>query len=370
MNSTEALRLKFTVRENHDLFIKWFERIKKWVETDLERSLLELNNEGDVFYVQVPRTIFDINSGLLQSLALVINSLPHGNIRLEDVEADFSYMSGPSNGAEGIIRSFGTRGVILGAVLRPIQGIHPADLADVSYKLISAGLDFIRDIPGLIDQEASQIGLRISLIGEKIDKVKEETGRRAVYWVNVTSRLGKLIDIVQKSLDNGTRTLFYDLSIGCMDGITAIREAFGKKVFLYVNLPSYQSPFSPSILAKFARLYGADIVERPGYYGTNREEVSNIDRALASDIGVKKSLPAARNIHPGEVEANLAIFGEEQAIIADEAVYGHPMGEEAGVRSMRECIDAFLRGEKLPEIINSYEEIKIAVEKWGILAVQ
>jgi len=70
------------------------------------------------------------------------------------------------------------------------------------------------------------------------------------------------------------------------------------------------------------------------------------------------------------VEANLAIFGEKQAIIADEAIYEHPMGEEAGVRSMRECIDAFLRGEKLPEILNIHEEVKIAVEKWGILAVQ
>jgi Ribulose 1,5-bisphosphate carboxylase, large subunit len=70
------------------------------------------------------------------------------------------------------------------------------------------------------------------------------------------------------------------------------------------------------------------------------------------------------------VEANLAIFGEEQAIIADEAVYEHPMGEEAGVKSMRECIDAFLRGERLPEILNSHEEVKVAVKKWGILATQ
>lgn len=368
--STRALRLKFVVREDHTSFIKWFERLRKWVETDEERALLSLSNEGDAFYVQIPETILDTESGLLQSLALVIDSLPHGDIRLEDVEADFSHMPGPSNGAEGINRSLGARGVMLGAVLRPIQGIHPADLADVSYKLISAGLDFVRDIPGLINQEASQIGLRISLIEEKIDKIKEETGRRAVYWVNVTSKLEKLVDIVQKSLDSGARTLFYDLNVGCMDGIVTIREEFGKRIFLYVNLPSYQSSFSPSVLAKLARLYGADAVERPGYYGTNREEVLSIDRALTSGIEVKKSLPVARNIHPGEVEANLAIFGEEQAIIADEAVYEHPMGEEAGVKSMRECIDAFLRGERLPEILNSHEEVKVAVKKWGILATQ
>jgi ribulose 1,5-bisphosphate carboxylase large subunit-like protein len=367
---TGALRLKFIVREDHNSFIKWFEKLRKWVETDEERSLLSLSSEGDAFYVQIPETILDTDSGLLQSLALVIDSLPHEGIRLEDIEADFSRMPGPSNGAEGISRSLGTRGVMLGAVLRPIQGIHPADLADVSYKLISAGLDFIRDIPGLINQETSQIGLRISLIEEKIDKAKEETGRRAVYWVNVTSRLERLTDIVQKSLDSGAKALFYDLNVGCIDGIAAIREEFGKKVFLYVNLPSYQGSFSPSILAKLARLYGADVVERLGYYGTNKEEVLSIDKALTSGTEIKKSLPVARNIHPGEVEANLAIFGEEQAIIADEAVYEHPMGEEAGVKSMRECIDAFLRGERLPEILNSHEEIKIAVKKWGILVIQ
>ncbi len=45
---------------------------------------------------------------------------------------------------------------------------------------------------------------------------------------------------------------------------------------------------------------------------------------------------------------------------------GHPMGYTAGAKAWQQAIDATMQGLPLSEYAQTHEELKSAIEKWGI----
>jgi len=137
----------------------------------------------------------------------------------------------------------------------------------------------------------------------------------------------------------------------------------------------YPSPHhgiaAPLLLGKLMRLAGADLVLFPSPYGSvvmPKEENMAVRDALATDVmPLKRSFPVpSAGIHPGLVPLIHRDFGLDVVVNAGGGIHGHPLGTAAGGRAFRQAIDAVLAGERLSEAAERHDELRAAVEAWGI----
>lgn len=90
--------------------------------------------------------------------------------------------------------------------------------------------------------------------------------------------------------------------------------------------------------------------------------------ALTSDgLPLRKSFPVpSAGIHPGLVPLIHRDFGLDVVVNAGGGIHGHPLGTAAGGRAFRQAIDAVLAGEPLREAAKRHDELRAAIEAWGI----
>ena len=69
---------------------------------------------------------------------------------------------------------------------------------------------------------------------------------------------------------------------------------------------------------------------------------------------------------PGHIEDIINKFGKDVMIAAGGAIHGHPMGPAAGARAFRQGIDAVMSGKTLQEAKTDNEELRVALDLWGI----
>ena len=68
----------------------------------------------------------------------------------------------------------------------------------------------------------------------------------------------------------------------------------------------------------------------------------------------------------GHIEDIIQKFGIDVMIAAGGAIHGHPMGPAAGARAFRQGIDAVMAGKTLEEAKADHEELRMALDLWGI----
>lgn len=322
--------------------------------------------------VRVPSDLIDPNapaSHMAQVLMEVVRSVPV-KCRVSSIEVPPDLFAGPKVGLQGIRKLTGTRGPLLGVVIRS-ESSEPFDQAKKFYELAVAGADIGVETPFLLDQPFSPLSARVSHAADMVDRVREEVGRRVIYAVSVDTRSDALMSLVESAADAGISCVA--LGSPTFEAIEAIARS-GHRVAVYVRggaMDPGLSWASPEAAAALLRLAGADVVERPSAgWRLGRSEISSIDSALLGKLveRAKKSLPAAVGmVHPGSVETNVLLFGTDQALMFDEGVYGHPWGCKSGVIAARAALDAALRGEGFYEAVEGSEELKLAADRWGYL---
>lgn len=62
-------------------------------------------------------------------------------------------------------------------------------------------------------------------------------------------------------------------------------------------------------------------------------------------------------------------FGIDSIINAGGGVHGHPNGAIGGGQAFRSAIDATLAGTSLKEAANVHEDLKLAIDLWGVKEV-
>lgn len=75
---------------------------------------------------------------------------------------------------------------------------------------------------------------------------------------------------------------------------------------------------------------------------------------------------AVAGTNPGMVPQIMSDLGENIILGAGGAIHGHPMGAIAGGKALRQAIDATMNGIHLKEYAQTHEELKTAIEAWGI----
>jgi ribulose-bisphosphate carboxylase large chain len=167
---------------------------EKGLDERLAARVLKI--EGPIVTIGFPVDIFEIKN-IPQFLATVAGNLfglgTLSNVRLIDIKLPKSFVKefkGPRFGIEGVRKLVGTqndRRPHVGTIIKPKVGLNPKETAEVAYAAGIGGCDLIKDDETLTDQAFCPMLDRLDKVMEKIDRIKQESGRTVLYAVNITS---------------------------------------------------------------------------------------------------------------------------------------------------------------------------------------
>ena len=344
-----------------------------------------LDRENSLLGIEYPLELFDPESiGVPQLISTITTNffevIKAASIELVDIrlpEGFLKYFPGPRFGIEGIKKAVASKGPLLGVVMRTSPDTLPAAQARIFYEIATSGIDIGMDPQYLTNQEFSPIEARASHFADMIDRVRGETGRKIVYAINITSRCDKILELAERAVDNGATALEIDISSTGFSALETLIRNGGFNVPIYVtgvygaSFVTLRRSIAGKIIAFIVRLLGGDIIARSSVSHNNYsvDELREIDTMLKRKEGdILPAMPAAYGkIFPGSLEANILTFGQDQILVADEAIFSHPWGVQAGARALREAMDAIMRGEGVLMAAQTHDELKQAIEKWGYI---
>ena len=305
-----------------------------------------------------------------------------GKLKLLDVwlpPAFLKAFKGPKFGVEGVRKRTKVEGrPLLCCMYKPCVGALPDALGRMAYEMALGGVDVIKDDELLADPDFCPYEKRIEVTEKALEKAAKETGRRAIYTVNVTDRPDRMHKKARRAVEMGASALMVNLfAVGyaaaqdlaedaALDLPILGHPAFAGTLF---EAPEYGMT-SHLALGKFARLSGVDMIIYPSPYGKVpllRERAIRVAQELRAPYGhIKAVFPGpAAGMHPGTVAVSFADFGTDLIVGAGGGIHGHPGGTVAGGKAFHQAIEAALKGVPAAEAAKTHGELKQAIEKWG-----
>ena len=344
------------------------------------------DNEG-IVKVAYPLELFDPEIGGIPNLLSIVAGNLFGltgldRVKLIDVEFPKKYVElfpGPQYGIEGIRKIVGTtanRRPHVGTIIKPKVGLTPTDTAKVAYEAASGGLDLIKDDETLTSQNFCPFEDRLVKVMEKLDLVKEETGKTVLYAVNISATYDKLLELADFAKDNGANCLMIDVLTAGFSAIQVLTQD-SIKLPIHVHRTMHGAlteglhGISMLVLAKLTRLVGGDQLHTgtaAGKMGLAKDlpEIQAINRFLRSEwFGLKSVFPVASGgVHPALVPENVKHLGTDLVVQAGGGVHGHPNGTRAGARAMMQAAEAAFQNIPLDIYAKTHPELAIALKKW------
>ncbi len=368
------------------------------VTTDIQRRLaakafqFEEKGKKGVGLVKIafPVELFDLEKGGIPNIMSMIMGNLFGltalkNVRLLDAEfpkSVLTYFPGPKFGLEGVREIVGTkkdRRPHLGTIIKPKVGLNPSQTAEVAYEAAVGGVDLIKDDETLVSQSFCPLEERLSKVMEKIDLVKEETGRTVFYALNITGNLNRLLEFADYAVENGANMIMLDILLSGLAALQHLAEDPSIKLPIHCHR-TFHAAFTRNplhgvhmrVIAKLTRLAGGDQLHSgtaAGKMGLPEEvaEAKESGEVLIQGWGnIKPVMPVASGgIHPALVPKNIELLGTDLVINAGGGIHGHPDGTRAGATAMRQAIDAVMKKIPLERYAETHPELKRALDKWG-----
>jgi ribulose-bisphosphate carboxylase large chain len=374
----------------------------KTIKVDIQQRLaakafqFEEKGKGTgLIKIAFPLELFDLEKGGIPNIMSMITGNLFGlsalkNVRLLDAEfpkSVLTYFPGPKFGMEGVRKIVGTkesRRPHLGTIIKPKVGLNPSETAGVAYEAAVGGVDFIKDDETLVSQSFCPLEERLSKVMEKIDLVKEETGRIVFYALNVTGNVNTLFEFADYAVENGANMIMLDILLSGLAALQRLAEDPSITVPLHCHR-TFHAAFTKNpvhgvhmkVIGMLTRLAGGDQLHSgtaAGKMGVEEEtpETLETNAILLQEWGNMKSVMpvASGGIHPALVPKNLEILGTDLVINAGGGIHGHPDGTRAGAAAMRQAIDAVMEKIPLEKYAKTHTELQRALEKWGYRYVE
>lgn len=317
-------------------------------------------------------------------LSTVIGNISSsGKVKLLDLDFPKSFLAnftGPKFGVPGIRELLGVWDrPLLNNMIKPCTGLNPQDTAKLAYEAAVGGVDIIKDDELVADAPHCPLIDRVHAVMEAVQRADEVKKEKTLYAFNITDRTEKLKENAMRAIEAGANALMVNY---CTVGLDSARMLSSDPE---INVPIlahsdytgavYESPWSGMSAAlmgaKLPRLAGLDMVIALSPYG---KFPMLMDTFI--DCGYRMLMPMG-NIKPifampgggttqGHVEDLYKKFGKDVMIAAGGAIHGHPMGPAAGARAFRQAIDAVVAGRSLEEAAGDFQELKVALDLWGI----
>ncbi|HOQ52464.1 MAG TPA: RuBisCO large subunit C-terminal-like domain-containing protein [Micropruina sp.] len=290
-----------------------------------------------------------------------------------------SAFGGPRFGIAGVRELTGVsdRPLLLN-MLKPCTGLAPADAAAIFQATALGGIDLIKDDELMGNTPYSTVLERVKLFTAAADEAFDTTGVRTVYLPNISDRPDRMLETAQRAVEAGARALMVAYTTVGLGAVEALADVVGVPILGHFAgaAPLYEGPrtgmSAPLATGLLPRLAGADLalVVSPygGYPITRLQYLRTAHQLSLPRPHLKPALPViGGGVHPGTVTRFVGELGSDIVLGVGGAIQGHPDGAAAGVRAMRQAVDAALAGVSAEDAAKEHEELATALELWGTL---
>lgn len=306
-----------------------------------------------------------------------------GRIKLLDLSPSAEFLqafSGPRFGIAGVRDLLGVHDrPLLMSIFKSVIGYDLPNLREQFLQQALGGVDLIKDDEILFENPLTPLEKRVETCIGAARQAERETGQKLIYFTNLTGPTSKLRENARRAIDAGANGLLFNVLSYGFDALAELANDSSIDVPIAAH-PAlagayYPSPYhgiaAPLLLGKLVRIAGADLSLFPSPYGSvvmPKEENLAVQAALVDkSLPLRETFPVpSAGIHPGLVPLILRDFGQQVVVNAGGGVHGHPQGAAAGGRAFRQAIDAVLEGRDLTEYAADHEELKLAIERWGV----
>ncbi|MBN1160231.1 MAG: ribulose 1,5-bisphosphate carboxylase [Candidatus Diapherotrites archaeon] len=351
-------------------------------------KVVEINKNENTAYIAFPKEDLSYHIGGIPGLMAIIAGNLFGlhalnGVKLIDVifPKDFAEIfPGPRYGIEGIRKIVGTekeKRPHLGTIIKPKIGLNPEETAQVAYEAAIGGVDFIKDDETLVDQDFCPMDERVPRVMEKLDLVKQETGRTVLYSVNITTGGQEILSIADAVKGMGANMVMVDAITAGFSAIQSLAkdEVFDLPIHVHRTMHGAITRYPNHgidmlVFAKLDRLAGGDQLHTgtaAGKMAHNPQHVKEMDDFLRDPnfFGKKTVFPVASGgVYPQLVPENIKVLGNDLVINAGGGIHGHPDGTRAGATAMKQAIDASVKGITLEEYAKDHKELATALKEW------
>ena len=365
-----------------------------------DREIFE-NYGGRVFAIDK----WDDNSGMVdiafpvEDFSIEIGSVPQilsviaGNlfgleellgVRLEDVDFPRQILDkfqGPRFGLRGLKEhlEMGPERPLVGTIVKPKIGLDPQRFADYVYQGGMGGLTNSKDDETLTDQVFCPIEERTRKVAEAIDRVKDETGRRMIHSINISTRTDEIVELAERAQEWGATQLMIDVITCGFTAVQSVAEDPSIKLPIHVHRTMHGAftrnrdiGVSMTVISRLVRMCGGDALHIGTFgvgkmSGTPEEDMIYRNALVDGMASLKEVMPVCSGgMHPGLVPALMKVAGSDIQVQAGGGVSGHPGGVRRGAVAMNQAIDSALEGMDIREYAEGHEDLRLAIEKWGV----
>lgn len=337
---------------------------------NVKRAVVQLAFPIDAWQPNIPMILLSIAGNCFaysKKLRLLDIFFP------EDLLKEFQ---GPKFGVSGLREKLGILQRPLSLhIIKPKMGMTPEQTARQVYETALGGVDMVKDDEMTSDVYNSRMEDRLSAVMEALNKAKDKTGKQVIYFVSVTDEVDKVVEKAKKAVRLGANGLLLAYSAG-LSTLRVLAENSEINVPILFH-PSHMIALTPSIswpaMAKICRICGADLMLTPTYWSTiplvSHEEGIRCAQVKLAPLGhIKRTWPMpAAGMYPGLVPVLIREFGKDIVIPAGGGMLGHPSGYRAGASAWQQAIEAAINDIPLEEAAKEKEELRGALEKWGVL---
>jgi 2,3-diketo-5-methylthiopentyl-1-phosphate enolase len=305
-----------------------------------------------------------------------------GKLKLVDFQMPKSVLKqfkGPKYGIEGFQKLLGVEGrPILNNMIKPCTG-HSCEVAgDLAYEAARGGCDVIKDDELIADAKFNTLEDRLSMVMEALDRADSDKGEKTIYTIGICDSYPEILEHANKVQDMGGNGLLINYLPAGLSMLRQIAEDPSIKLPILAHMDFagvwYQDQWSGVAsnltLGKIPRICGADSIVLPAPYGkavvVDERFFMNIKDLTFPLQKIKPTMPMpSGGITAGMVAQCVKDCGVDIMIGSGGGVHAHPDGPFAGARSLRQAIDAAVKGIPAKEYAKDHEELAKAIGTWG-----
>ena len=239
------------------------------VKSDIVGRVIGIEDAGNgIFLVHIALAAETVGQDAGQMINMLFgNTSIHDDVVLHDAEIPeclAAMFGGPRHGIHGMRErvAAGARALTCSA-LKP-QGLSPAALATLAYRLAQGGLDYIKDDHGFADQAYSSFAARVEAIAMTLRQV----GTRARYVPSLSGDLDAMRRQVGRARSAGLDTVMVTpMIMGFSNFNRLVRENPDMAFLAHPAMAGAARIAPPLLLGKLFPLLGADAVAYPNHGG-------------------------------------------------------------------------------------------------------
>jgi ribulose-bisphosphate carboxylase large chain len=298
------------------------------------------------------------------------------SIKLMDIDFPPAFLDafeGPRFGVEGFrdLLDAHDRPVFFG-VVKPNLGLTPEQFAELAYRSWKGGLDVAKDDEMLSDVPWSTLRERSALAGEMRRRAERETGEKKIYLANITDEVDRMIALHDVAVAGGANAVMINTMA---TGISAARMVRRHAKVPMVSHFDFLAPFTSvptfgvhaKVITKLQRMAGFDVIIMPGFGERMKVPETEVLECVRECVGPLGSIRRTLPVPAGSQWAGSTAFLFEKlgtadfGIVPGRAVFSHPLGVEAGARSLRQGWEAVAEGRTLEDYARDHEELREAI---------